>query len=551
MSTTQPPTRNSARSAPAEQGHAPATRATAGRCSSSAQELELLIRARYSIVYVVSWEEERVERALRRIAKQRNKKLLTWSFTQGLTHSSEAGVGRPSRRESTADPLTALDSLLDQVEPAIYLFKDFHPFTEDNRANLAIIRRLRDAAQHLRETYKSLVIVAPLLRLAPELSKDVAVVEFDLPGRPELGALVDRIASEVGSQPGIRLSNDPQDREKLLKAASGLTLREAENVFAKTLVLRRSLHAGDVDVVLSEKKQIIRKSGLLEYYEANDDLEQVAGLSHLKSWLAQRGLAFSEQAAQFGLPAPRGILLLGVQGCGKSLCAKAVAGSWRMPLLRFDVGRMFDSLVGSSEENVRRAIAIAESIAPAILWIDEIDKVMAGAANSGLSDGGTASRVLATLLTWLAEKTAPVFVIATANQVAHLPAELLRKGRFDEIFFVDLPEQAERVELLQLHLAKRGREPAEFDLPRLAAASDGFSGAEIEEAIVSALFEAFSRRQELDSSTIEQCMRATAPLSRLMCEELQALRRWAQGRTRQAAGAPIAFYRETRRRIEF
>ena len=272
---------------------------------------------------------------------------------------------------------------------------------EENRCNLTVIRRLRDVAYHLRDTYKTIVIVAPMLRLPPELAKDVTVLEFGLPGPDDFNALLDRIIEDVKDKPTFRIDLDADGRERLLQAAQGLTLKEAENVFAKTMVLDGKLDAEDVTVVFSEKQQIIRKSGLLEYYETHEQLDNVAGLEKLKEWLVKRGLAFTERAVEFGLPAPRGVLLLGVQGCGKSLCAKAASSLWKLPLLRFDIGRMFGSLVGSSEENMRRAIQTAESIAPVVLWVDEIDKAFGGASDSGGSDGGTAARVFGTFLTWL------------------------------------------------------------------------------------------------------------------------------------------------------
>ena len=441
--------------------------------------------------------------------------------------------------------------MLDQVEPAIYLFKDFHPFMEDLRCNMAVIRRMRDVAHHLRDTYKTIVIVAPMLKMAPELSKDVTVLEFGLPRLEDFNKLLERILEDVKDKPQIRVNLDAEARDRLLRAAQGLTLKEAENVFAKTLVLDGKLDADDVTVVFSEKQQIIRKSGLLEYYESQEQISQVAGLEDLKQWLAKRGMAFSDRAAEFGLPAPRGVLLVGIQGCGKSLCAKAVASLWRLPLLRFDVGRMFGSLVGSSEENVRRAIQTAESIAPAILWIDEIDKAFAGSSASGGSDGGTSARVFGTLLTWLSEKSSPVFVIATANNVSHLPPELLRKGRLDEIFFVDLPSETERREIFRIHIEKRNRDPSQFDLPALAKASDGFRGAEIEEAIVAGLFDAFSEGGDLTTAVVQQSLAATVPLSKTMSEELDRLRGWAQGRTRSASGAVLGTAGEVRRKIEF
>jgi len=521
------------------------------RSNSPQQELEVLIRARYPIIYLVSWEEERVEQYLAKIAQKRNKKVYIWSFTQGIVKQGSEPQRAKSGSNNTTDPLMALDSVLDQVEPAIYLFKDFHPFMEDLRCNMAVIRRLRDVAHHLRDTYKTIVVVAPMLKMAPELSKDVTVLEFGLPRLEDFNKLLERILEDVKDKPQIRVNLDAEARDRLLRAAQGLTLKEAENVFAKTLVLDGKLDADDVTVVFSEKQQIIRKSGLLEYYESQEQISQVAGLVDLKQWLVKRGMAFSDRAAEFGLPAPRGVLLLGIQGCGKSLCAKAVASLWRLPLLRFDVGRMFGSLVGSSEENVRRAIQTAESIAPAILWIDEIDKAFAGTTGSSGSDGGTSARVFGTLLTWLSEKTSPVFVIATANNVSHLPPELLRKGRLDEIFFVDLPTEPERQEIFRIHIEKRNRDASQFDLPALAKASDGFSGAEIEESIVAGLFDAFSEGADLTTAVVQQSLAATVPLSKTMSEELDRLRGWAQGRTRSASGAIAGAAGEVRRKIEF
>jgi AAA+ superfamily predicted ATPase len=524
-------------------------KAKAAACRAPREELEILIRARYPIVYLVSWEEERAEQYLAEIAERRKKKLFVWTLTQGLVkHGSE-----PQRSKggagSTTDPLAALDAVLDNVEPAIFLFKDFHPFMEENRANLAIVRRLRDVAYRLRDTYKTIVVVAPMLRMAPDLSKDVTVLELGLPTLHDFGRLLDRIIDDVKDKPGVQIQLDGEGRERLLRAAQGLTIKEAENVFAKTLVMDGCLDADDVTVVFSEKQQIIKKSGLLEYCDSQEDISHVAGLESLKQWLTKRGLAFGDKAKEFGLPAPRGVLLLGMQGCGKSLCAKAVSSMWRIPLLRFDVGRMFGSLVGSSEENVRRAIQTAESVAPAILWIDEIDKAFAGALGSAGSDGGTASRVFGTLLTWLSEKKSSVFVIATANDVSALPPELLRKGRLDEIFYIDLPTEPERRDVFRIHLERRGREAKQFDLARLAQVSEGFSGAEIEEAIISALFDVFSSGGQLDTESVAASITSSVPLSKTMSEELTRLRGWAHGRTRPASG-PAAAAPEMRRKIE-
>jgi AAA+ superfamily predicted ATPase len=516
----------------------------------SAKELDVLIRARYPLIYVVSWEEERVEQHVAEIARARNKKLFTWTVTQGIQKS---GAPSPGKANSTADPVAALDAVLGQVEPAIYLFKDFHHYMKEavgcSRCNIPVIRKLRDVAYQLRDTYKTIIVVSPLQQIAPELSKDVTVTEFDLPAVADFDGLLERITGDLKDNPRIKIDLDADNKERLLKAARGLTLKEAENVLAKTIVLDGKLDATDVSIVFSEKQQIIRKSGLLEYYESHEQLTNVAGLEYLKEWLVKRGLAFSDKAAEFGLPAPRGVLLLGVQGCGKSLCAKAASSLWKLPLLRLDIGRMFGSLVGSSEENMRRAIQTAETVSPAILWVDEIDKAFSGGAGGSASDGGTSARVFGTFLTWLSEKTSPVFVIATANDIRALPPELLRKGRLDEIFFVDLPTDDERVEVFRIHLERRRRDPQMFDLFDLAKKSEGFSGAEIEEAIISALFDAFSRDAEVDQATVLACIAETVPLSKTMHEELSRLRNWAHGRARLATPSQTGAA-DVRRKIE-
>jgi len=528
--------------------NAPAPRAA--RCSAAQQELDVLVRARYPIIYVITWEEERVERCLREIGAARNKNLFVWTITQGIVKSGTDAQQSKSGSGNTSDPLAALDAVIHQVEPAIYLFKDFHRFTEDERCNLSVVRRLRDVAHHLRDTYKTIVITSPLMRIAPELTKDVTVIDFGLPGPEEFNKLLDRIIEDVKDNPKVTIDLSSESRERLVSAARGLTLKEAENVFAKTLVTDGRLSGSDVNIVFSEKQQVIKKSGLLEYYASQEKFSDVAGLDNLKDWLKKRSIAFTDRAHKFGLPAPRGVLLLGVQGCGKSLCAKAVSGLWGLPLLRFDIGRMFSSLVGSSEENIRRAIQVAESVAPVILWVDEIDKALAGAASSAGSDGGTSARVFGTLLTWLSEKTSPVFVIATANDISNLPPELLRKGRLDEIFFVDLPTALERREIFRIHIEKRGRNPDKFDLDDLARVSEGFNGAEIEEAVIAALFDAFSSQKELSTEIIKGAISDTVPLSKTMSEELNRLRTWANGRSRPASGTLTQMADEGRRKIE-
>ena len=496
-------------------------------------ELETLIRARYPILYIITSEEVRVQNLAVEIARRRQKKIYEWSCSTGIVPAGTSIQSQKNRSAATKDPLAALDQVIEQVEPALFIFKDFHPFLA--RDNFAVIRKLKEIALHLKNSFKTILIVAPVMVIPTELEKEITVLNFPLPSRDDLSGLLDKIIADVAEHKQVTIDLADEDRERLLSAALGLTLGEAENVFAKIIVRDNGLSGDNVNDVLEEKQQIIRKSGLLEYYATNEGFGNVGGLTVLKDWLNKRAAAFTVEAREFGLPAPRGILMLGVQGCGKSLCAKAVATQWQLPLLRFDMGRMFGSLVGSSEENVRRAIAVAESVAPAILWVDEIDKAFAGAQGSGAADGGTTARVFGTVLTWLSEKTAPVFVVATANDISQLPPELLRKGRLDEIFFVDLPSQPERAEIFRIHIAKRGRDVASFDIESLAAASQNFSGAEIEEAVNSALYDAFDAKMELNSFHLMNALAQTVPLAKTMAEQITLLRNWAGGRARNAS----------------
>lgn len=527
-----------ARPAPLKQESPAVSAASLPAASTGREELELLIRARYPVVYVVTWEEARVEAHLREIAKRRSKQLHVWTATSGLrdatSSSPVAGVG--PKAKPVLDPVDALNVVMEHKDPAIYLFHDLNAFLRpDQPCNRSIIRKVRDVARALADSYKTLVICSPLMEFAPELQKDITVVDYPLPGAAELGGLLDKIIDDVAEHASLKVNLDDPGREGLIRAAGGLTLQEAENVLAKTLVNDGTLDGKDVSTVFAEKQQIIKKSGLLEYCETSDGLDDVGGLSELKDWLVRRSLAFSEKARTFGLPSPKGVLLVGVQGCGKSLCAKAVSRTWNMPLLRFDMGRMFSSLVGSSEQNIRRAIAVAESIAPTILWVDEIDKAFAGSTGSAGADGGTSARVMSTFLTWLSEKDKPVFVLATANDISHLPPELLRKGRLDEIFFVDLPSVGERRRIFEIHVGKRGRSAQNIDIDRLARAAEGFSGAEIEQAVISALYDVFYRSGELRTADIEKSLAETVPLSRTMSEKIGSLRHWAEGRARFAS----------------
>lgn len=521
----------------------------APRVGDLRDELEVLIRARYPVIYVVSWEEQRVEQQLRELAARRNKQLYCWSVTTGLVKSG--AVSGSGRGRGPFDPVEGLDAVIENKEAAIYLFKDLHAFLRPQvTCNIPAIRKLREVAQALSDSYKTLVICSPLLEMAPEHQKDVTVIDYPLPTAGEVDGLLTRIIDDVREHSDLGVDLDDKSREALIQAASGLTLQETENVFAKTLVNDGRLSGDDISTVFAEKRQIIRKSGLLEYCDSTENVEDVGGLDLLKDWLRKRSLAFSEKARQFGLPAPKGVLLVGVQGCGKSLCAKAVSRLWNMPLLRFDMGRMFASLVGSSEDNIRRAISVAESIAPVVLWADEIDKAFAGSTGSANTDGGTTARVMSTFLTWLSEKKKPVFVLATANNISHLPPELLRKGRLDEIFFVDLPNRSERERILEIHVRRRRRDPSKLDLGKLAEMTEGFSGAEIEEAIISTLYDVFYLEKDLETDDILRSIAQTVPLSRTMAEGISALRAWAEGRARWASPREEDPSRQVRRKLE-
>lgn len=495
-------------------------------------ELEMLIRARYPLIEIISWEEERVIRRLGAIAAELHKSVWQWTINSGLCHWRNGLFTPGEGAKGTKDPLVALKEIaINSGDPTIYVLKDFHHFMRDPN----VLRALRDLAATLRSTYTTVVLLGPRLELPPELEKDLTVVDFPLPDREEMGQFFDMLAEDIAENPDLQFEDNEATRQKLTDAAAGLTMNEVENVFAKILVRHGRLTAAEAPEVYHEKSQIIRKTGLLEYLDPSESIESIGGLRTLKEWLRKRNRAFAPQARSFGLPAPKGVLFLGIQGCGKSLCAKAVSRFWQMPLLRLDMGALFAAEVGASEANIRQAIRIAESVAPVILWIDEIDKGFAGVTHGADVDAGTASRVFGSFLTWLQEKTSPVFVIATANNVEVLPPELLRQGRFDEIFFVDLPTVGERREIFRIHLAQRRRDPARFDLDALARASEGYSGAEIEQAVISGLYDAFDLEQDVNQEILLGALRATRPLSALMAEEIARRRKWAEGRTRPAA----------------
>lgn len=493
------------------------------------EHVDVMIRSRYPLIYIISWEEQRVLSSLKQLLStyRQQRKLYTWSCTDGLCGENHKNI------EDTTDLVKALDYMLTADETAIYILKDPHSWLDDPK----VTRKFRDFYHTGRKSYKNIVIISPKSSLPQELSKEIVLIDYPLPSISELDKKLEELIRSVDSNPGVTINITPETRESLLKAALGLTLNEAEHVFAKAIVKDKVLDEKDVKEVLFEKQQHIKKTGILEYCDVFENMNDVGGLEYLKDWLYKRSKAFTFKAKQFGLPAPKGVLLLGVQGCGKSLCAKAMSSIWNLPLLKLDVGRVFSSYIGSSEENIRTVIKLAESVAPCLLWIDEVEKAFAGAKNSGSVDGGTTTRIFGTFISWMQEKKSPVFIVATANDVTSLPAEFLRKGRFDEIFFVDLPNVRERERIFEIHLNKFNR-PALASpetLKTLAMATSGFNGAEIEHAIIEGLFEAFDDNKDLTADYILKAIQATIPLSQTMGEDVAKLRQWASHRTRPAS----------------
>ncbi len=499
------------------------------------EELKTLIKAQYPLIYLVTSEEMRAEQTISAIAQSERPqlKVFTWTQTHGLI-----SVDQPRQRShhNTVAPEMAIQAAISEKEPSIFIFKDLHPCYSP-----PVVRLLRDAVLAFKGTDKSIILVSPVQQIPIEIEKEIAVLDFPLPSIAEL----DEVLSSHLPANSPKLT--PEVREKMLRASLGLTLDEAEKVYKKAKVTSGRLSELELSIFLAEKKQLIRRNGILDFIEEDETIDSVGGLGELKSWLKQRNFAFTERAREYGLPKPNGMLILGVPGCGKSLIAKTTSRLWGLPLLRLDMGRVYDgSTVGRSEANLREALKTAESIAPAILFIDEMDKAFAGSSGSADSDGGTSSRIFGSFLTWMQEKTSSVFVMATANRVERLPGEFLRKGRFDEIFFVDLPVKEEREEIFKVHLSKRRCDISRFDIEQLATVCDGFSGSEIEQAIIAAMYEAFAQDREFTQLDIIAASRATIPLSRTMTEQVTALRDWARQRARPAA-ASVAEYQ----RLEF
>ena len=485
------------------------------------QQIQEYLKAGYPALWIHSYEEDRVIRELIPIAKEEELGMQVWSITKGWVDPIQ------KKQNEALDPISALEFVLSKEGEnfCLYVFQNYHFYLE----NPEILQRLKDLIPIAKAKGRQLIFISCKVDLPAEIEKEITVMDFDLPGMEALGKVLDGLLESAARNIEI------VDRKKLLESALGLTCAEAENALALALVKHKAFNDQAIQTVQQEKANIIKKTGLLEYIAPTFNLDDIGGLAVLKNWLNQRKRSFSDEAKAYGLPAPRGVLLTGIPGAGKSLTAKAVSASWGLPLLRLDMGQLFGSLVGQSEANMRKALKTAETISPCILWLDEIDKGLAGLSSSGSTDSGVTARVFGQFLTWLQEKERPVFVFATANNISSLPPELLRKGRWDEVFFVDLPQTDEREEIFSIHLRKRNRDPKQFDLKALAKASNGFGGAEIEEAVISGMYNSFAEGREVGTLDILMSINETQPLSETMKEQIDRIREWAKNRARNAS----------------
>ena len=486
------------------------------------EEFTLLLRACYPLIYLPTNEEERVELAITTATEKLGKRnVYIWDFVNGYQENpNNMGFGK-------RNPLQALEFITKMPANAggVFILRDFQRFLED----IAVSRELRNLARILKSQPKNIIIIAPQVQIPDELTEVITVVDFPLPTAPEIKTEIERLISAMGQNLSEQLLDE------LVRAAQGLSLERIRRVLTRAIATHGKLEPEDVELILEEKRQSIRQTQILDFYPATEQISDIGGLDNLKNWLLRRGGAFSEQARAYGLPNPRGLLLVGIQGTGKSLTAKAIAHHWHLPLLRLDVGRLFAGLVGESESRTRQTIDLAEALAPCILWIDEIDKGFAGLDGKG--DSGTTSRVFGTFITWLAEKKSPVFVVATANNIRTLPPEMLRKGRFDEIFFVGLPNQEEREAIFKVHLAKlRPHNLDNYDIKRLAYEAPDFSGAEIEQTIIEAMHIGFSQNRDFTTDDILEAASQIVPLAKTAQEQIQFLQKWvAAGKARLAS----------------
>ena len=450
-------------------------------------------------------------------------------LTRALTTSmvADSGAAAGASMYNSRDPVQALANMESTTVEAVFILKDFHRHMDDP----VVVRRLRDVGQKFSANRRTVIITSPELSVPPELMKLVEYFDLPLPDRERLHEIVHDTYTRLAKTYTLKLQLDAAGVDAMAANLRGLSEEEAERAISQALVTRYALCPESVTDVLEAKKQLLRHSGMLEFVEASDNMASIGGLENLKKWLQQRRGAWEDSAREFGLEPPHGVIILGVQGCGKSLSARAVAGEWRLPLVKFDTSAVYDKYIGETEKRIRKVFQVAEGLAPCVLWIDELEKVFAGSGpDSASADAGVSSRLLASFLSWMQDRKAPVFVAATCNNVTVLPPELIRKGRFDELFFVDLPNQAERQQVFSIQLARRKRNPAEFDLEKVAAAAKGYSGAEIDAAVQGGLYAAYSEKKPLSTQLLLDALSQTVPLSTTRAEEIQALREWARTR---------------------
>ena len=485
-------------------------------------ELILLLKARYPIIYINTIEEDRVEYVIRKhIKASLNRSIYSWDFVDGYTNNPN-NEGFAKR-----NPLQALELIerLTSETPALFLLKDFNRFLTD----ISISRKLKNVSRILKLQPKTIIIIGSEFQIPKELQDLITVLQFNLPLESEINQELTRLVTS------LNLKIDQQLFESLTRACQGLSLERIRRVLSKIIATHKTIDEKSIDVLLSEKKQIISQTEILEYWAVNEGIDNIGGVDKLKEWLKKRKTSFGLKASNYGLPTPRGLLLVGIQGTGKSLMAKAIASEWQLPLLKLDVGKLFGGIVGESESRLRQMIDVAETLAPCILWIDEIDKAFSNSDNQG--DSGTSNRVLATFISWLSEKTKPVFVVATANNVDMLPLEIIRKGRFDEIFFLDLPEFNEREQIFKIHIQEfRPNSWKLFDYTKLAQLSETFSGAEIRQSVIEAMYHAFDEEREFTTDDICLALYELIPLAQLENNQTLKLQNWASsGRIRLAS----------------
>ncbi len=518
--------------------------------------LKILINSSTPIIAVETVEEARVLALVRQTCAELNLPLFEWSIADGLIRSiaSQKERGEEKRRTmlaefasaigneasppaGVADPTSTSSPILNTKDPAgvlahietlttdgIFVLKDFHRHMDD----AVVVRRLKDVVQHFATTRRALLLTGPAIKMPPELEKEVEYLEFPLPDRKRLHEIVEQTFTRLAQSYTLKRNADGVVVEQMAANLCGLTEEEAERAVAQALVTRYALCPEIVTDVLEAKKEILKRTGMLEFVETTINMTAIGGLENLKRWLAKRRGTFDDDAKQFGLEPPRGVIIMGVQGCGKSMCARAIAGDWKLPLTKFDTSAIYDKYIGETEKRIQKLFQVAEQLAPVVLWIDELEKVFAGSGPDSASvDAGVSSRLLGSLLSWMQDRQAPVFVAATCNNVTVLPPELMRKGRFDEIFFVDLPNVAERKAIFSLHLEKRKRNPKEFDLDKLAGAASGYSGAEIEAAVQSAMYASYATKKTMSTDSLLEEIKATVPLSSTRAEDFEQLRDWA------------------------